>query len=184
MVARAFAGVHSDTGVRNAAQIVSLFCMSTKGFHARETAHTKISLAPPHFYLLVTSHCLSQVSAYAKISADLQTCWLVTSSTMPAATHGMIDPDGPWRPSTSQRNVNLSSQYYPSHPAAERVLHLTPSCNLIPPEYACLALLQKSGNAQIPSMKTDQSHTLKRLLCCAAAYSKHIAAAFVCTLPP
>ncbi|KAL3155141.1 hypothetical protein ABBQ38_011197 [Trebouxia sp. C0009 RCD-2024] len=39
---------------------------------------------------------------------------------MPAATPGMIDPDGPWRPSTSQRNANLSSQYYPSHPAPER----------------------------------------------------------------
>ena len=40
---------------------------------------------------------------------------------MPAATQGMIDPDGPWRPSTSQRNVNLSAQYYQSHPAIERV---------------------------------------------------------------
>ena len=49
---------------------------------------------------------------------------------MPAATHGMIDPDGPWRPSTSQRNANLTSQYYPSHPAAERVLYLTPACLL------------------------------------------------------
>ena len=48
--------------------------------------------------------------------------------TMPAATHGMVDPDGPWRPSTSQRSANLSSQYYPSHPGAERVRseqHLT-----------------------------------------------------------
>ena len=40
---------------------------------------------------------------------------------MPAATHGMVDPDGPWRPSTSQRSANLSSQYYLSHPGAERV---------------------------------------------------------------
>ncbi|KAA6417606.1 MAG: hypothetical protein FRX49_12398 [Trebouxia sp. A1-2] len=39
---------------------------------------------------------------------------------MPAATHGMVDPDGPWRPSTSQRSANLSSQYYPSHPGTER----------------------------------------------------------------
>jgi len=48
--------------------------------------------------------------------------------TMPAATHGMVDPDGPWRPSTSQRSANLSSQYYPSHPGTERVRseqHLT-----------------------------------------------------------
>ena len=48
--------------------------------------------------------------------------------TMPAATHGMVDPDGPWRPSTSQRKANLSSQYYPSHPGTERVRseqHLT-----------------------------------------------------------
>ncbi len=47
---------------------------------------------------------------------------------MPAATHGMVDPDGPWRPSTSQRSANLSSQYYPSHPGTERVRseqHLT-----------------------------------------------------------
>lgn len=40
---------------------------------------------------------------------------------MPAATPGMIDPDGPWRPRTSQRNANLSSHYYASHPAPERV---------------------------------------------------------------
>ena len=40
---------------------------------------------------------------------------------MPAATQGMIDPDGPWRPSTSQRNANLTSQYYTSHPGTEKV---------------------------------------------------------------
>lgn len=94
---------------------------------------------------------------------------------MPAATHGMIDPDGPWRPSTSQRNANLTSQYYPSHPAAERVLHCylpsTPSCCPTPAynlsECAHLALHQSSGN-HVALITKDQpdSHVLKSVLLC------------------